>query len=86
VEIIDLIGICDIQCYKYFINNYAVLKVWDTNSSFVKNRICIVKCSWRRYPWRPKGGHAWCFACTNLPRHLSSILRNLNKVLYLVLY
>jgi hypothetical protein len=27
VEIIDLIGICDIQCYKYFINNYAVLKV-----------------------------------------------------------
>jgi uncharacterized radical SAM superfamily Fe-S cluster-containing enzyme len=27
VEIIDLTGICDIQCYKCFINTYAVLKV-----------------------------------------------------------
>jgi hypothetical protein len=27
MEIIDLTGICDIQCYKCFINNYAVLKV-----------------------------------------------------------
>jgi hypothetical protein len=26
VEIIDLIGICDIQCYKRFINTYVVLK------------------------------------------------------------
>jgi uncharacterized radical SAM superfamily Fe-S cluster-containing enzyme len=26
VEIIDLTGICDIQCYKCFINTYAVLK------------------------------------------------------------
>jgi uncharacterized radical SAM superfamily Fe-S cluster-containing enzyme len=35
VEIIDLTGICDIQCYKCFIYTYAVLKVWDTNSSFI---------------------------------------------------
>jgi uncharacterized radical SAM superfamily Fe-S cluster-containing enzyme len=27
VEIIDLTGICDIQCYKCFIYTYAVLKV-----------------------------------------------------------
>jgi uncharacterized radical SAM superfamily Fe-S cluster-containing enzyme len=26
VEIIDLTGTCDIQCYKCFINTYAVLK------------------------------------------------------------
>jgi hypothetical protein len=26
-EIIDPAGICDIQCYKRFINTYAVLKV-----------------------------------------------------------
>jgi hypothetical protein len=44
VEIIDLTGICDIQCYKCFINTYAVLKVWDTNSSFFENKICGVKC------------------------------------------
>jgi hypothetical protein len=25
-EIIDPTGICDIQCYKYFINTYIVLK------------------------------------------------------------
>jgi uncharacterized radical SAM superfamily Fe-S cluster-containing enzyme len=25
-EIIDLTSICDIQCYKCFINTYAVLK------------------------------------------------------------
>jgi hypothetical protein len=36
VEIIDLTGICDIQCYKCFINTYAVLKVCDTNSSFIR--------------------------------------------------
>jgi hypothetical protein len=35
VEIIDLTGICDIQYCKYFINTYAVLKVYDTNSSFI---------------------------------------------------
>jgi hypothetical protein len=33
-----------------------------------------VKCSWRRCPWCPGGGHAWCFAGTDLPRHLSSNL------------
>jgi hypothetical protein len=26
MEIIDLTGVCNIQCYKYFINTYAVLK------------------------------------------------------------
>jgi hypothetical protein len=35
VEIIDLIGICDIQCYKCFINTYAILKVCDSNSNFI---------------------------------------------------
>jgi hypothetical protein len=45
-------GIYDIQCYKCFINTYTVLKVCDTNSSFVENRIRGVKCLWRRCPWR----------------------------------
>jgi hypothetical protein len=35
-EIINPTGICDIQCYKCFINTYAVLKVCDTNSSFIR--------------------------------------------------
>jgi hypothetical protein len=81
VEITDMTSICDIQCDKCFIKTYTVFEVWDTNSSFVENMICGVKCSWRRCPWRPGGGHAWCFAGADLPLHLSSRLRNLNKVL-----
>jgi hypothetical protein len=75
VEINDLIGICDIQCYKCFINTYAVLKVWDTNSSFIWkqdlwSKVFMVEevMEESMAPWRR---HAWCFASTDLLWHLS---------------
>jgi hypothetical protein len=73
-KVVKPTGICDIQCYKCFINIYVVLEVWDTNSCFVENGVCGVKCSWRRWLWCTRGWHASCCAGADLPRHLSSSL------------
>jgi hypothetical protein len=57
-ELIKPKGTYDIQCYKCFINTYAVLKYEILILVLVENMICRVNCSWRRCPWHPRGGHS----------------------------
>jgi uncharacterized radical SAM superfamily Fe-S cluster-containing enzyme len=52
VEIIHLTSICDIQCYKCFINTYAVLK-YEILIPILCEQDLELKCSWRRWPWHP---------------------------------
>jgi hypothetical protein len=58
-EIVDPTGICDIQCYKCFINTYAVLKY-----------VILIPVLWKQDLWNevfveetamaPRGGYALC--------------------------